>query len=228
MKLAYRIITPILAIAAMVMGVMLKLFYFAIGSEEETIDTIVSLLEYFGVQTVYEFSAVELAQMLVTGANTTSDAGSLLEIISPIVPEIIAFFIFLTLTILTFVIIAGLAAMDKKKKNVILTCIAGIVLTFVCIIISNSAFSAITSGEISINDLIALYTDSTWIQLAAVIVSITEATLSAGFYALFGMFILIIFWTVLADALIKNPIEKKKKSYKRNSFSKKMKMKVSK
>ena len=37
MKLAYRIITPILAVGAVVMGLMLKLFYFAIGGLTEEI-----------------------------------------------------------------------------------------------------------------------------------------------------------------------------------------------
>lgn len=225
MKIAYRIITPLMAIAAIVMGVMLKLFYFAIGSLDETIDSLVTIAEYFGVQTVYEFSAVELVQMLLTGSQTTSDAGTLMEIIAPIVPQIIAFFVFLALTLLTFVVIGVLAGIDKKK-GVIITAVAGIVFTFICILLSNSAFAVITSGEISINDLIALYTDSTWMQLVTLILSVIEATLSAGFYALFGMFILIIIWTIVANAFIKNPIEKKRKAYKRNSFAKKVKMKV--
>ena len=51
MKLAYRIITPIFAIGAVVMGLMLKLFYFAIGGITDEIASIVTLAEQFGVQT---------------------------------------------------------------------------------------------------------------------------------------------------------------------------------
>ena len=44
----------------------------------------------------------------------------------------------------------------------------------------------------------------------------TSATLSAGFYAVFGFFILIIIWTILSNFVIKNPIQKSK-SYKRKN-----------
>ena len=45
----------------------------------------------------------------------------------------------------------------------------------------------------------------------AAVVTITSATLSAGFYAVFGMYILVILWTVLCNMLIKTPIQVQKK-----------------
>ncbi len=226
MKLAYRITTPILAIGAIVMGVMLKLFQFVLGGIEDTIDSLLTIAEAFGVETTYEYSAYELIELLVGGMSTTTeDSQTLLELLAPLIPQLIAFFVFLAFTLLTFVVIAALAALNKSKKSVIITSVVGIVLTFVCIGLSNSAFTVITSGEISISDLIAvLMPDSTLMQLASLVVAISSATLSAGFYALFGMFLLIIFWSILADWLIKNPIEKKRKSYKRNSLMKKVDM----
>lgn len=226
MKLAYRITTPILAIGAIVMGVMLKLFQFVLGGIEETIDSLLTIAEAFGVATTYEYSAYELIELLASGMSTTTeDSETLLELLAPLIPQLIAFFVFLAFTLLTFVVIAGLAAFNKSKKSVIITSVVGIILTFVCIGLSNSAFAVITSGEISISDLIALLMpDSTLMQLASLVVSISSATLSAGFYALFGMFLLIILWSIFADWLIKNPIEKKRKSYKRNSLMKKVDM----
>ena len=103
MKLAYRIITPIFAIAAVVMGLMLKLFYFAIGGITDEIGSIVTLAEQFGVKTKYEFSAIEIIQMLMgtdlSGAASSAtegaeEAASFLTIAEPIIPHLIAFVIF--------------------------------------------------------------------------------------------------------------------------------------
>ena len=65
--------------------------------------------------------------------------------------------------------------------------------------------------EIPLTDVVTAFSDSTWAALAAAIVTIASATLSGGFYGVFGMYILIIFWTVMADMLIKNPIQFQKK-----------------
>ena len=60
MKIAYKIITPILSIGAIVMGVMLKLFYFAIGAATEELSQLTQILEAFNVKTKFEFSVVEV------------------------------------------------------------------------------------------------------------------------------------------------------------------------
>ena len=44
MKIAYRIITPILAVGSVLMGFFLKLFYFAIGTADESLSSIVQLV----------------------------------------------------------------------------------------------------------------------------------------------------------------------------------------
>ena len=77
--------------------------------------------------------------------------------------------------------------------------------------VSNSAFSKIMGGEIPLADVVSAFSDSTWAALAAAFVTITTATLSGGFYGVFGMYILIILWTVISDMLIKNPIQFEKK-----------------
>ena len=42
MKTAYRIVTPILAVAGIVLGVFLKLFTFVIGNGDDTINNLIS------------------------------------------------------------------------------------------------------------------------------------------------------------------------------------------
>jgi hypothetical protein len=216
MKIAYRIITPILAIGAVVMGLMLKLFYFAIGGLSDEISTIVTLAEQFGVQTKYEFSAIEIIQML-TGADLsgaaegTEGAASFLTIAEPIISYLIAFVVFFVLALLIFLAVGVLAAIKDNRKAVMLTSVVGLVVCFTCIIISKLAFDKIIGGEINLTDLVGMFSDSTWAQLLAAVVTIKTATLSAGFYAVFGMYILVIFWTVLANMLIKTPIQVEKK-----------------
>ena len=216
MKIAYRIITPILAVGAVVMGLMLKLFYFAIGGLTDEISTIVTLAEQFGVQTKYEFSAIEIIEMLMKtdlsgAAESTEEAASFLTIAEPIIPHLIAFVVFFVIAIALFLATGVVAAIKDNRKPVMIMSVSGLVICFVCIIISKLAFDKLIGGEINLSDVVGMFSDSTWTQLLAAVVTIKTATLSAGFYAVFGMYILVIFWTVLANMLIKTPIQIEKK-----------------
>lgn len=220
MKIAYRIITPILAIGAVVMGFFLKLFYFAIGGLTDEISSIVTLASQLGVATNYEFSAFEIIKLLLSTdlsgtASSATDAAtdaaaegaSFMTIIQPILPHIIAFIVFFVLTMALFLALGVVAAATGKRKTVILMSVGGLVLCFICIIISRLAFDKIIGGEIPLTDLVKMFSDSTWVQLLTAVVTVSSATLSAGFYAVFGMYILVILWTVLTNMLINTPIE---------------------
>jgi hypothetical protein len=220
MKLAYRIITPIFAVGAVVMGLLLKLFYFAIGGLTDEIGSIVQLAAQFGVKTNYEFSAIEIIQMLLgadlSGAGSAAaegaeEAASFLTIAEPIIPHLIAFVIFFIVALGLFLATGVIAAIKDNRKPVMIMSVAGLVICFICIIISKLAFDKIIGGEINLTDLVGMFSDSAWTQLLAAAVTIKTATLSAGFYAVFGMYILVILWTVLANMLIKTPIQIEKK-----------------
>ncbi len=218
MKIAYRIITPLLAVGAVVMGFLLKLFYFAIGGVTEEISSIVTLASQFGVATKYEFSAFEIIKLLLTtdlsgtaATETTAETAGFLTIIEPVLPHIIAFIVFFVLTIALFLALGVVAAATGKRKTVILMSVGGLVLCFICIIISRLAFDKIIGGEIPLSDLVGVFSDSAWMKLLTAVVTVSSATLSAGFYAVFGMYLLVIFWTVLTNMLINTPIEVKRK-----------------
>lgn len=217
MKIAYRIITPILAIGAVVMGLMLKLFYFAIGGATEELTSIVTLAGQLGVQTKFEYSAIEIIKMLMgadlSGAAEGAEAAQagFMTIAEPIMPHLIAFVVFFVIALLVFLAVAVLAAIKDNRKTVMITSVAGFVICFICIVISRLAFDKIIGGEINLTDIVGMFSDSTWAQLLAAVVTIKTATLSAGFYAVFGMYILVILWTVLANMLIKTPIQIEKK-----------------
>ncbi len=210
MKLAYRIITPILSVGAILMGLLLKLFYFAIGSTEESISSIVQIAEALGVKTKYEFSALEIIQLLL-GMEPKEDSSSFAELAAPVLPHIIAFVVFFVLTLLMFLAVGAVAAATDKRKVVIGMCGGGLVLSFICIIIAKLAFDKILGGEIALSDLMSSFSDSVGMQLMAAVVTITAATLSSGFYAVFGMYILVIIWTIGVNMLIKTPIQVTKK-----------------
>ena len=222
MKLAYRIITPILAVGAVVMGLMLKLFYFAIGGITEEIGSIVTLAAQFGVKTNYEFSAIEIIQMLLgtdlSGAGAgaaaegaTEEAASFLTIAEPIIPHLIAFVVFFIVALGLFIATGVMAAIKDNRKPVMIMSVSGLVICFICIVIGRLAFDKIIGGEINLTDVVGMFSESSWTQILAAAVTIKTATLSAGFYAVFGMYILVIFWTVLANMLIKTPIQVEKK-----------------
>lgn len=211
MKLAYRIITPIFAIGAVVMGLMLKLFYFALGGASEEITSIVTLAQQLGAQTTFEYSAVEIIKLLMGTDLSGAADSSFMTIAEPIIPHLVAFVVFFVIALLVFLAVAVLAAIKDNRKTVMLTSVAGLVICFICIVIGRLAFDKIIGGEINLTDIVGMFSDSQWAQLLAAVVTIKTATLSAGFYAVFGMYILVIFWTVLANMLIKTPIQFEKK-----------------
>jgi len=214
MKIAYRIITPLLAIGAVVMGFFLKLFYFALGGLTDEINSIVTLASQFGLNTNYEFSAFEIIKLLLSAdlsADKATDGENFMTIIEPILPHIVAFIVFFVLTMLLFLALGAVAAATGKRKTVIFMSVGGLVLCFICIIISRLAFDKLVGGEIPLSDLVGMFSESTWMQLLTAVVTVSSATLSAGFYAVFGMYILVILWTVLTNMLINTPIEIKRK-----------------
>ena len=221
MKLAYRITTPILAAGAAVLGFFLKLFTFVVGSTDEQINNLVNAVSslFNGIHTTYEYSAFEIIKMIISGpANETAEK-SFAEVAAPIMSDIIAFAVLFCIMLLVMVavgVLAALANSKKKRITVIIVSAAGLVVSLACIIVSNSAFAKIINGDVNLTELVSLLSDNALAALATAIVSVTSATLSAGFYAVFGIFILIILWTIFSNFLIKNPIQKNK-SYKRKN-----------
>lgn len=211
MKIAYRIITPVLSVGAIVIGIVLKLFHFAIGTASEELSQLTQLLQAFNVKTNFEFSVVDIIKLLM-GVDTSKESEiDIMALIEPILPQIIAFVVFFVLALLMLVAVGSVAAATNKRKLVIGLCAGGLVLCFVAIIISNNAFAKIMGGEIPLSDVVTAFSDNSLAALAAAFVTITSATLSGGFYGVFGMYILIIFWTVISDMLIKKPIQFQKK-----------------
>ncbi len=214
MKIAYRIITPILSVGAIVIGIMLKLFHFAIGSASEELSQLTTLLQAFKVKTNFEFSVVDIVKLLL-GMDTSKESDvDIMALIEPILPELIAFVIFFVLALVMLVVVGAVSAATNKRKAVIGLCAGGLVICFVAIIISNSAFAKIMGGEIPLSDVVTTFSESEYaalLALATAVITITSATLSGGFYGVFGMYILIIFWTVISDMLIKKPIQFEKK-----------------
>ncbi len=212
MKIAYRIITPIIALGSIAMGLFLKLFYFEIGGASDEISSIVSLIQQFGVNTSFEYSAFEIIQMLM-GIEPSAEGSteSFMAVIEPILPHLIAFIVFFVIALLLFLAVGIVAAVTCNRKAVICMSAGGLVITFVCIVVARFAFDKLMAGEISLSDVVGMFSESTWAQLLTAVVSISRATLSAGFYAVFGMYIFTIIWTILVNMLIKTPIQLEKK-----------------
>lgn len=212
MKIAYRIITPILALGAIAMGLLLKLFYFAIGGLSEEITSIVTIAQQFGLQTEFEYSAIEIIQMLLGVQPAEEGSADLLTIAEPILPHLVTFIVFFVLALILLLVVAVVSAATNKRKTVIGLCAGGLVICFICIVVSRLAFDIIMSGDaIKLTDLVGAFSENAWAQIAAAVVKVSTAILSAGFYAVFGMYILIILWTVLTNMLIKTPIQFEKK-----------------
>lgn len=221
MKLAYRIITPILAVGAVALGFFLKLFTFVVGSTDDQINSLVNAVSslFSGINTTYEYSAFEIIKMVMAGPVKEDAETSFSEVAAPIMSDIIAFAVLFSIMLLIMLAVAVLSALANSKKKriaVICTCACGLAVSLACIVVSNNAFAKIIAGDVNLTELVSLISDNVLATLATVIVSVTSATLSAGFYAVFGIFILIIIWTIFSNFLIKNPIQKSK-TYKRKN-----------
>ncbi len=221
MKTAYRIVTPILALGAVAAGFFLKLFTFVIGSTDDQINSLVNAVSslFSGINTTYEYSAFEIIKMIIAGPVKEDAEKSFSEVAAPIMSDIVAFAVLFSIMLLIMLAVAVLSALANSKKKriaVICTCAGGLAVSLACIVVSNSAFAKIIAGEVNLTELVSLISDSVIATLATVIVSVTSATLSAGFYTVFGLFLLIIIWTIFSSFLIKNPIQKSK-TYKRKN-----------
>ncbi|MGN1443539.1 MAG: hypothetical protein ACI4XE_06800 [Acutalibacteraceae bacterium] len=233
MKLAYRIVTPIIAVVSVVLGIFLKMFYFTVGNADETIgnliNAIASLTDKFS--TTFEYSIYDLLKMISNvQPQTGEDAKTFTEVAAPIIAHLWAFFIIFVVALLVTIavgIISTLPDSKKKRYTVIGLCAGGLVLLFVDILVSNAAFAKITNGEIDLTELVSVLSDSSIAALATAILTVTSASLSAGFYSVFGLFILIILWTVLSNMLISTPIQKAK-THKRKKPMKRIMVKAKK
>ena len=236
MKLAHRIITPVFAIAAIVMGMFMKLFYFGLNFDESVTDlagTILGIAQLFmGDKDIaevlrpflnYEYSAYELIQMLTktpADGSLSDQAAAFLAIFEPIKTELTVFLVFLLLAVVTLLVIAVVSALGKRKATIIASCI-GLVFLFVSIVSSRLAFDAVKAGNISLGALASAVVENPTIktildidaaqQIINECLVVQTAILSGGFFAIFGMFMLIIFWTILSNMLIKTPLHLKKK-----------------
>ena len=224
MKIAYRIVTPILAVGSIAMGIFLKMFYFEIGSTIEAIDEYMPALSRLGVPTRFSFSIFEIIEML-TGASgegaeaTESVASAFMTVVEPILPHIISLIVFFVLALLVLLAIAVVSAATEKRKAVMGLSISGIVLCFVCMVIGSSAFEKVIGGAVNISDIVGLFSDSTSADaltqlittIVGAVIRVSNAAFSAGLYSIFGMYILIVLWTVLTNMLIKTPVQIKKK-----------------
>ena len=233
MKLAHRIITPVFAVGAIIMGLFMKLFYFGLNFDEnisELAGGILGLAQLFmGDKDItevlrpflnYEYSAYELLEMFVKSPDADSQAANFLAIFEPIKAELMVFLAFLIFAVIALIVIAVLSAMGKRKATIITSCV-GLAFLMVSIVSARFAFDAVKAGEISLgalassiaeNDILKTILDlDAAQQLVNECIIVQKAILSGGFFAIFGMFLLIIFWTVFTNMLIKTPIHLKRK-----------------
>ena len=215
MKTAYRIVTPILALGGIALGIFLKLFSFVVGNSDDTINNLISAVSQLSsgkFSTNYSYSLFELIKMAST-PKTGEDAKSFTEVASAIMPNIYAFaaLFAVMLVILIAITVVAACANTKKKRNVsFFLCGFGLAVSIACIFVSNGAFAKITGGDVNLTDLVSLFSDNTLVTLATAILTVKSASLSAGFHSVFGIYLLIIIWTILSNMLISTPIHSTK------------------
>ena len=222
MKTAYRIVTPILALGGIALGIFLKLFSFVVGNSDDTINNLISAVSQLSsgkFSTTYSYSLFELIKMAATSTTpqTGEDAKSFTEVASAIMPNIYAFaalFAVMLVILIAIAVVAACANTKKKRNASFFLCGFGLAVSIACIFVSNGAFAKITEGDVNLTDLVSLFSDNTLVTLATAILTVKSASLSAGFHSIFGIYLLIIIWTVLSNMLINTPIHSTK-TYKR-------------
>ena len=218
MKTAYRIVTPILALGGIALGIFLKLFSFVVGNSDDTINNLISAVSQLSsgkFSTNYSYSLFELIKMAATSTTpqTGEDAKSFTEVASAIMPNIYAFaalFAVMLVILIAIAVVAACANTKKKRNASFFLCGFGLAVSIACIFVSNSAFAKITGGDVNLTDLVSLFSDNTLVTLATAILTVKSASLSAGFHSVFGIYLLIIIWTILSNMLISTPIHSTK------------------
>lgn len=231
MKIVHRIITPILALGTIALGLFLKMFYFHISGSSDNVNTILALVQAFAKDFSFnfEYSVYELINMFFFGGGSDAasaadaaaqQAATFMAVIEPVKTELTVFLVFLVIALVILLAIAVISALGKRKATIILCC-SGLVSLFVSIVSSRMAFDTITSGGISLGKIISTLFENDTIktlletpsvqELIDTLVVVDTAILSGAFFAIFGMFLLIIFWTIFANMLIKTPIHTKRK-----------------
>ena len=229
MKTAYRIVTPILALGGIALGIFLKLFSFVVGNSDDTINNLISAVSQLSsgkFSTNYSYSLFELIKMASTSTTpqTGEDAKSFTEVASAIMPNIYAFaalFAVMLVILIATAVVAACANTKKKRNASFFLCGFGLAVSIACIFVSNGAFAKITEGDVNLTDLVSLFSDNTLVTLATAILTVKSASLSAGFHSIFGIYLLIIIWTVLSNMLINTPIHSTK-TYKRKKPMRKL------
>lgn len=226
MKTAYRIVTPVLAVASIVLAFFLKFFTFVVGNADEKVNQLIGAISQLSqgkLNTTYEFSLFEIFKMLPNAKpeaalpaadGTAQQAKTLAEIASPILPDVykfIALFAIVVIIMLAVAVVSALANSKKKRNSIFFLCGGGFIFSIASIFVSNSAFEKIISGEVNLTEVVALFAKSDLATLATAILSVTSATLAAGFYSLFAFFIVISIWTVISNMLISTPIQATRK-----------------
>lgn len=218
MKTAYRIVTPILALGGIALGIFLKLFSFVVGNSDDTINNLISAVSQLSsgkFSTTYSYSLFELIKMAATSTTpqTGEDAKSFTEVASAVMPNVYAFaalFAVMLVILIAIAVVAACANTKKKRNASFFLCGFGLAVSIACIFVSNSAFAKITGGDVNLTDLVSLFSDNTLVTLATAILTVKSASLSAGFHSIFGIYLLIIIWTVLSNMLINTPIHSTK------------------
>ena len=229
MKTAYRIVTPILALGGIALGIFLKLFSFVVGNSDDTINNLISAVSQLSsgkFSTTYSYSLFELIKMAATSTTpqTGEDAKSFTEVASAVMPNVYAFaalFAVMLVILIAIAVVAACANTKKKRNASFFLCGFGLAVSIACIFVSNSAFAKITGGDVNLTDLVSLFSDNTLVTLATAILTVKSASLSAGFHSIFGIYLLIIIWTVLSNMLINTPIHSTK-TYKRKKPMRKL------
>ena len=119
MKLAYRILTPIFAIGALALGLFLKFFSVTIGSQNETIDQLITGIFYRLLQRMptFEFSLFEMIHAGIKSMSNAESGQAVADALSVIRPHLIAFFVLLILVALLLIGIAVVGALDEKSAT---------------------------------------------------------------------------------------------------------------
>ena len=111
MKLAYRIVTPILALGAVALGFFLKLFTFVVGSTDDQINSLVNAVSslFNGIHTTYEYSAFEIIKMVLAGPVKEDAEKSFSEVAAPIMSDIITFAVLFSIMLLIMLAVVAIA-----------------------------------------------------------------------------------------------------------------------
>lgn len=209
MKIVYKIVSALMALAVLPAIVFSPIIYYYFSSVALqglfTIgqlignETLSDAMEKYGLESVPQGIADTLSLYdlfdLVLRFSGNSGSGKFIEAIAPMIPSLIATGIAIVFVVICAIVTVVFAFACKDNRKVIASSFAGVGFSLMVPMLIENTVSPLVSGAINMTDFI----DAFW---ASFIAEVEEISVTSIYYLIPALFACIALWTILYNATL--------------------------